>query len=190
MIKQRRMRWAFKKRPGEKKKRKMCIKIQSMSEKMEFQTLAERQVFGSVRQNLCPVKLCARNADRCPKETSGKERKGTSQSERTGVWVKFSGTLLNGPLSAWALTRKSVNSFPSGLCDLVMHGPLRLPQAFRLRPWWGVGKKLKKKYCSESVMNITWQHISVVMLWNQIFSISHGTWANCRGRIWHRGTVS
>lgn len=133
----------FQKRPGEKKK--MCIKIQSMSEKMEFQTLAERQVFGSVRQNLCPVKLCARNADRCPKETSGEERKGTSQSERTGVWVKFSGTLLNGPLSAWALTRKSVNSFPSGLCDHVMHGPLRLPQAFRLRPWWGVGKSKKEK---------------------------------------------
>lgn len=127
-----------------REKKKMCIKIQSMSEKMEFQTLAERQVFGGVRQKLCPVKLCARNAERCPKETSSKERKGTSQSERSGVWVKFSGTLLNGPLSAWALTRKSVNSFPSGLCDHVMHGPLRLPQAFRLRPWWGVGKSKKK----------------------------------------------
>lgn len=94
--------------------KKMCIKIQSTSEKMEFQTLAERQVFGRARQKLGPAKLCARNAERCPKETSGGERKGTSQSKRSGAWVKCSGTLLNGPLSAWGLTRKSLNSSPSG----------------------------------------------------------------------------
>lgn len=56
-----------------------------MSEKMEFQTLAERQVFGSGRQKLCPVKLCARNAERRPKETGSdqkeKGRPGASTPE-------------------------------------------------------------------------------------------------------------
>lgn len=82
MIKQRRLRLALENDLARGKK-KMCIKIQSMSEKMEFQTLAERQVFGRGRQKLCPVKLCARNAERCPKETSGNQRKGTSQSEHS-----------------------------------------------------------------------------------------------------------
>lgn len=81
MIKQRRLRLAFENDlAGGKKK---CIKIQSMSEKMEFQTLAERQVFGRGRQKLCPVKLCARNAERCPKETSSNQRKRTSQSKHS-----------------------------------------------------------------------------------------------------------
>lgn len=58
-------------------------KIQFKPEKMEFQTLVERQVFGRVGQKLYPMKLCTRNAERCPKATGSHEKKKerTSRSD-------------------------------------------------------------------------------------------------------------